>query len=303
MRNVGITGNGAANRITMPGQPLVIRLKLKSTISVPSGLTYLGYYDGNGVAHGIYGNALKAEPNAWQYATWTLPAGTAYPVTVSSFQGINTSVAEQKAGTFTYNQWEDDVAPPVTIPPEGAPMPEPLISDTGSLPSGGSDFHFATISDIQFTAENPALAEVARTAIRRIRQTDPDMIVLNGDVTDRGLPQDMTLAREVLEEAGCEIVPPTETKPADYTPAPGAAKVPCYYVPGNHESYGLGNVQETLANFEAQFGTPYRHFVHKGTEFVLLASALGTLRGTAWQQLPMFREALAEAKSDPRSTT
>jgi hypothetical protein len=300
MRNVGITANGAANRITMPGQPLVIRLKLKSTISVPAGLTYLGYYDGNGVAKGIYGNALKAEPNEWQYATWTLPAGTAYPVTVSTFQGINTAVAEQKAGTFTYNQWEDDVAPSVTIPPEGAPMPEPLISDTGSLPSGGSDFHFATISDIQFTAENPALAEVARTAIRRIRQTDPDLIVLNGDVTDRGLPQDMVLAREVLEEAGCEIVPPTETKSADYTPAPGAEKVPCYYVPGNHESYGLLNVQETLANFEAQFGTPYRHFVHKGTEFILLASSLGTLRGTAWQQLPMFREALAEAKEDPQ---
>ncbi len=299
MRNVGITGNGAANRITMPGQPLVIRLKLKSTISVPSGLTYLGYYDGNGVAKGIYGTALKAEPNAWQYATFVLPAGTAYPVTVSTFQGINTNVAEEAAGTFTYNQWEEDVAPPVTIPPEGAPLPEPLISDTGNLPEGGSDFKFATISDIQFTAENPALAEVARTAIRRIRQTDPDLIVLNGDVTDRGLPQDLTLAREVLEEAGCEIVPPTEVKPADYTPAPGAEKVPCYYVPGNHESYGLGNVQETLANFEAQFGTPYRHFVHKGTEFVLLASSLGTLRGTAWQQLPMFREALAEAKEDP----
>jgi hypothetical protein len=300
LRNVGITGNGAANRIKMPGQPLVIRLKLKSTITVPSGLTYLGYYDGNGVAKGIYGTALKAEPNVWQYASFILPAGTAYPVTVSTFQGINTSVAEEAAGTFTYNQWEEDVAPPVTIPPETAPMPEPLISDTGNLPEGGSDFKFATISDIQFTAENPALAEVARTAIRRIRQTDPDMIVLNGDVTDRGLPQDMVLAREVLEEAGCEIVPPTEVKPADYTPAPGAEKVPCYYVPGNHESYGLGNVQETLANFEAQFGTPYRHFVHKGTEFVLLASSLGTLRGTAWQQLPMFREALAEAKEDPQ---
>jgi hypothetical protein len=299
MRNVGITANGAANRITFPGQPLIVRLKLKSTISVPSGLTYLGYYDGNGVAHGIYGNALQAKPNEWQYATWALPAGTAYPITVSSFQGINTSVAEQKAGTFTINQWEADVAPPVTIPPEGAPMPEPLISDTGDLPEGGADFKFATLADVQFTSESPALAEVAKTAIRRIRQTDPDLIVLDGDITDRGLPSDLSLAREVLEEAGCEIVPPTETKPADYTPAPGAAKVPCYYVPGNHESYGVGNVQETLAHFEEQFGTPYRYFDHKGTRFILLASSLGTLRGSAWQQLPMFEEALETAKNDP----
>jgi ABC-type phosphate transport system substrate-binding protein len=103
----------------------------------------------------------------------------------------------------------------------------------------------------------------------------------------------------VLEEAGCEIVPPTETKPADYTPAPGAEKVPCYYVPGNHESYGVNNVQETLANFEAQFGTPYRYFDHKGTRFILLASSLGTLRGSAWEQMPMFKQALESAVEGP----
>jgi 3',5'-cyclic AMP phosphodiesterase CpdA len=302
MRNFGITANGTANRITLPGQPLRLRLKMKSSVPVPKangGYAYLGYYDGDGNAFGPIESELKAS-DEWQYVEWKIPANTVYPITISSFQGINTTLTEQRAGTFILNQFEEDVAPTVTIPPVPAPTPEPLISDTGSLPEGGSDFQFGTISDIQFTAENPALAEVAKTAIRRIRQTDPDLIVLNGDVTDRGLPADLSLAREVLEEAGCEIVPPTEVKPADYTPAPGAEKVPCYYVPGNHESYGVNNVQETLAHFEEQFGTPYRHFVHKGTEFILLASSLGTLRGTAWQQLPMFREALAEAKEDPQ---
>ena len=64
----------------------------------PRGLTYLGFYDGNGVAKGIYGNALEANASKWQYAEFALPANTVYPITISSFQGINTSVALQKAG-------------------------------------------------------------------------------------------------------------------------------------------------------------------------------------------------------------
>jgi hypothetical protein len=297
MRNIGVTVKSSANRVQIPGQPLRIRMKLKS--SVAQALTYISFLEGDGDSNYSYGTPVVASPE-WQTITWTLPANTSFPISIGSFQVINTAVAAQAAGEMVLASFEADVPPSVELAEEGPPMPEPLISDTGSLPEGGNDFKFATISDIQFTAEEPRLAEVARTAIRRIRQTDPDLIVLNGDVTDRGLPQDLSLAREVLEESGCEIVAPNEPKPADYTPAPGAEKVPCYYVPGNHESYGVNLVQEpNLAHFEAEFGTPYRHFVHKGTEFVLLASSLGTLRGTAWQQLPMFVEALKEAKEDP----
>ncbi|HEY0276911.1 MAG TPA: phosphodiester glycosidase family protein [Solirubrobacterales bacterium] len=297
MRNIGVSLAAGNGRIAMPGQPLRIKLKVKS--SVAQALTYISFVEGNGHSNYSYGTPMIASPE-WQTVTWTLPATTSFPISIGSFQAINTSVAAQAAGTMVLGQFEADVPPSVQLPEEGPPQADPLISDTGSLPEGGSDFKFATISDIQFTAENPALAEVARTAIRRIRQTDPDLIVLNGDVTDRGLPQDLSLAREVLEESGCEIVAPNEPKEENYTPAPGAEKVPCYYVPGNHESYGVNLVQEpNLAHFEEQFGTPYRYFDHKGTRFILLASSLGTLRGTDWKQLPMFREALETAKSDP----
>src|SRR5262249_32112099 len=44
---------------------------------------------------------------------------------------------------------------------------------------------------------------------------------------------------------------------------------------------------------------PYRTFDHKGTRFILLASSLGTLRGSAWDQLPMMQQALADAQQDP----
>jgi hypothetical protein len=48
----------------------------------------------------------------------------------------------------------------------------------------------------------------------------------------------------------------------------------------------------------AEFGRPYRTLDHKGTRFVLLNSALGSLRGSGFDQLPMLQEALADARED-----
>jgi exopolysaccharide biosynthesis protein len=297
MRNVGITAASAAQRIQVPGQPLRIRIRIKSSIDVPSGLTYIGYYDGNGKSNGLYGTGLTASPD-YQYATFTLPANTVFPISISSFQGINTNVAQQKAGTFVLDRVEADVPTTIGLPAQPPLQPDPLISDNGSLPSGGKDWTFGTLSDVQFTADNPGLAQVATAAIKRIRKTNPDFIILNGDITDRGLPRDLALARQVLTDAGCDLIPVGQEPPANSTPNPKGASIPCYYVPGNHESYGLNNVQLDLTNFTKEFGQPYRTFDHKGTRFILLASSLGTLHGTNWDQLPMMQKALADAEKD-----
>lgn len=299
MRNVGITATSAANRIQVPGQPLRIRIRIKSSIAVPSGLTYIGYYDGNGKGNGLYGTGLTASPD-WQYATFTLPANTVFPIAISSFQGINTSVAAQKAGTFILNRVEADVPTSIDLPAQPDLVPDPLISPDGTLPSGHGTWQFATLSDIQFTADNPNLAQVATAALARIEKTHPDLVVLNGDVTDRGLPQDLALARQVLTNAGCDLIPVGQEPAPNSTPDPSSGTVPCYYVPGNHESYGLNNVQlPDLTNFTNEFGQPYRTFDHKGTRFILLASSLGSLHATNWDQLPMLQQALDSAKNDP----
>jgi 3',5'-cyclic AMP phosphodiesterase CpdA/exopolysaccharide biosynthesis protein len=298
MRNVGISASSASQRVPVPGQPLRVRLRLKSSISVPSGLTYINYVDANGKSNGIYGTGLTASSD-WQYATWTLPANTAFPIAIQSFQGINTSVAQQKAGTFILDRFEADVPTSIDLPAPPDPQPDPLVSDDGSLPGGPGTWQFATLSDVQFTADNPALSQVATAAIERIRAQRPDLIVLNGDITDRGLPQDLALARQVLTDAGCDLIPVGQEPPEYSTPDPKAGSVPCYYVPGNHESYGLNNVQSDLTNFINEFGQPYRTFDHKGTRFILLASSLGSLHGTAWDQLPMMQKALADAEKDP----
>jgi exopolysaccharide biosynthesis protein len=297
MRNVGIGAVSAAQRVAVPGQPLRLRVRMKSSISVPNGLTYLLYYDATGKSTGIYGTGLNASDD-WQNATFTLPANTAFPITINTFQGINTSIAQQKPGTFVLDRIEADIPTSIDLPARPDLRPDPLISDDGSLPSGRDTWKFATLSDVQFTADSPALSQVATTAIRRIRQTRPDLLVLNGDITDRGLPQDLALARKVLTDAGCDLIPVGQEPGENSTPDPKTGTIPCYYVPGNHESYGLNNTQSDLTNFTNEFGRPYRTFDHKGTRFILLASSLGTLRGSAWDQLPMMRQALADAKND-----
>ncbi|MEU6324917.1 phosphodiester glycosidase family protein [Streptomyces sp. NPDC047009] len=297
MRNVGITVKAASGRIQVPGQPLRLRMRLKSSISVPNGLTYISYVDADGKSNGVYGTGLTASDN-WQNASFTLPANTKFPIAISGFQGINTSVAQQKTGTFILDRVEADVPTSIDLPAQPDLQPDPLVSDDGSLLQGHDTWKFATLSDVQFTADNPALTQVATTAIQRIRKTNPDLIVLNGDVTDRGLPQDLSLARKVLTDAGCDLIPVGQEPAENSTPDPQAGSVPCYYVPGNHESYGLDNVQQDLTNFTKEFGQPYRTFDHKGTRFILLASSVGTLRGTAWDQLPMLQKALADAKND-----
>ncbi len=136
-----------------------------------------------------------------------MPANTAFPISISGFQGINTSVPEQKAGTFVLDRIEADVPTSIDLPAQPDLRPDPLISDDGSLPEGPGTWQFATLSDVQFTADNPALTQVATAAVKRIRTTEPDLIVLNGDITDRGLPQDLALARQVLTDAGCDLIP------------------------------------------------------------------------------------------------
>ncbi|MEV4299734.1 phosphodiester glycosidase family protein [Microbispora rosea] len=298
MRNVGIAAVSASQRVQVPGQPLRLRMRIKSSINVPSGLTYMGYFDAAGKSGGVYGTGLTASGD-WQYATWTLPANTAFPISISSFQGINTNVAQQKPGTFILDRIEADVPTSIDLPARAGLQADPIVSSDGSLSAGGGTWQFATLSDVQFTADNPALTQVATAAIKRIRATKPDLIVLNGDITDRGLPQDLALARQVLTDAGCDLIPAGQEPAKDSTPDPAADSVPCYYVPGNHESYGLNNVQSDLTNFTDQFGRPYRTFDHKGTRFILLASSLGSLRGTTWDQLPMMQKALADAEKDP----
>jgi len=296
-RNKGITAASDPNRwVEIPGQPLRVRVKIKSDVYIPSGLTYAGFWDAAGNSLGIYGTGLQPSED-WQYVTFQIPSTAVYPIRFNSFQGINTAADQQVPGRFVFGGLEADVPSEIELPAQEPLRPDALVSPDGS-PVEGADWSFATLSDVQFTADAPDLTKVAVAALARIRAQKPDLVVLNGDIVDRGLPQDIALARQTLEAGGCDLVPVGQEPAPDSTPDPASGKVPCYYVPGNHESYGAGNTQATLDPWEAEFGQPFRTFDHKGTRFILLNSALGSLRGSDWDQLPMLTQALESAATD-----
>ena len=284
-RNMGITWRTAATRPAAPGAPLRIRLRLWSQNALEySNITYV---DAGGTSRSPLGSPIRP---GWNTYEWTLPAGVRFPIRVSAFQVIETNVSRQADGAVIFDKLEVDNAVEVPSPPLEPLRQDPMFSADGTT-NGKDDWSFATLSDIQFTAASPELAKTGIAALNRIRKTNAELVVLNGDITDLGAPADLDLARETLETGGCDLIQ------AGGTPDDDPDTIPCYYVPGNHESYTAAG-QGTLDNWVAEFGQPYRTFDHKGTRFILLNSTLGTLRTSSLAQLPMLDEALRDAATD-----
>jgi hypothetical protein len=270
-------------QITLPGQPL------------RAGVWVKGDGQGQWVTISLRDAANKtidlrpgyATGTGWQKFSADLPtSGVQYPVRVDDVRLIETAATKLYKGSFLLDDLEIDVPSAIDAPAAAPLQADRLISPDGKLSGAWS---FAALSDVQFTAAQPELTKVAIAALKRIRATRPDFVVLNGDIVDTGYPEDVALAKATLQAGGCDLVKAGEQ------PDPGPDQVPCYYVPGNHESYGTDN----LDAWKAQFGTPYRTFDHAGVRFVLLNSTRGTLRGSDWAQLPMLQDALDTAASDP----
>jgi hypothetical protein len=290
-RNMGVTKSPSDTRIPVPGQPLRVNWRVWSDGATEySNMTWI---DAEGASKAQLIGGVK---EGWNDVFWTLPSDTKFPIKLSQFQVIETNTARQRDGAIVLDRIDIDSAPEVELPPEEPLRADSLISPDGRT-NGKDDWTFATLADIQFTAASPELAKVGIAALKRIRREKPDLIVLNGDITDLGAPADLDLARETLEAGGCEIIPAGDELPEDHTPTPNGATVPCYYVPGNHEAYTASG-QGTLDAWKAEFGEAYRTFDHKGTRFILLNSALGSLRGSDFAQLAVFEQALESARAD-----
>jgi hypothetical protein len=290
-RNMGVTKTPVETRIPLPGQPLRVRWRVWSDGATEYANMF--WVDAEGVSKSQLIGGVKA---GWNDVVWTLPSDTKFPIKISQFQVIETNTARQRDGAIVLDRIEIDSAPDVELPAQEPLRPDPLISADGRT-NGEEDWSFATLSDIQFTAADPTLAKVGIAALKRIRRQKPDLVVLNGDITDLGAPADLDLARETLEAGGCDLIPAGQELPEDHTPAQNGPTVPCYYVPGNHEAYAVSG-QGTLDAWKAEFGAAYRTFDHKGTRFILLNSALGSLRGSDFAQLGMLESALDSARED-----
>ncbi|HZM76023.1 MAG TPA: phosphodiester glycosidase family protein [Candidatus Limnocylindrales bacterium] len=256
--------------IDVPGQPQAFTMWIHGNGKAewPS----LHLVDANGAAQVLRGPNVTW--NGWQQITFNVPQGIAYPVKIRRFYAPEIRAAAQYQSELIIDEIVAKVPPSVNLPVEPNLTDKIVVAD-GNV--DGAPWRFAVMSDSQFVAANPDsdLVRSARRTLREIKAQRPDFLVINGDFVDTAFPADFALAKRILdEELGGEL--------------------PYYYVPGNHEIMGA-----PIANFRAVFGDTQRTFDHKGTRFVTLNSADGTLRGGGFDQIARLRQALDGAATDP----
>jgi hypothetical protein len=255
---------------TLPGQPQ----KLGAWIYGDGKGAWLraNAYDGAGGSAQTLNLAATVDWTGWKYVEADIPAGLTMPLRFWRIYVVETVPTRQYSGRIVIDDLTVRGAPPVTVAPP-AKVIDPMVVTDGSA-TGGGRWKFAVMSDAQFTADDPNsdFVKQARRTIREALAQNPDFLVINGDFVDRGFAQDIALAKKIIDE---EV----------------AGRVPVHYVPGNHESYGPGDLSE----WTKVFGAPTSTFDHKGTRFILRDSSLGSLRAGGFAQILDLRQQLDDA--------
>ncbi len=219
--------------------------------------------------------SLSVDWTGWRHVEATLPDGLPDGQRLTRFYAVENVPAQQYEGRLVFDDLTVSVAPSVAVPADPAPHDPALVTD-GTV--GEDGLRVAVVSDAQFTADNPdgPLVRQARRSLREALAAEPDVVLINGDLVDRGTEADFDLARSILDE---EL----------------NGTVPWYYVPGNHEADGGNGITE----FTAEFGETHRVVDMRGVRLVLLDTSRGSLRAGGFDQVRMLREALDEAEGDP----
>ncbi|SBT46752.1 phosphodiester glycosidase family protein [Micromonospora auratinigra] len=210
----------------------------------------------------------------WKYVEFAVPPGVQYPVRVRRFYVAETDPAKQYRSEIVIDDLVARVPPTVAAPAEENRTDRVVLRD-GTV--DGAPWRFAVMSDAQFVAADPDsdLVAQARRTLREIKAAKPDLLVIDGDFVDTAYPADFALAKRILdEELGGEL--------------------PYWYVPGNHEIMGA-----PIGNFRSVFGDTSRVADHRGTRFVTLSTATGSLRGGGFDQVELLRRTLDAAATDP----
>jgi len=228
-------------------------------------------YDAAGGSAQTLNLAAAVDWTGWKYVEADIPPGLTMPLRFWRIYVVETVPTRQYSGRIIVDDLTLRSAPPVTVTPP-AKVVDPMVVTDGAV--GGNRWKFAVLSDAQFTADDPESEYVqqARRTIREALAQQPEFLVINGDFVDRGFANDIALAKKIIDE---EV----------------AGKVPVHYVPGNHESYGPGDLSE----WTKVFGPPTSTFDHKGTRFVLRDSSLGSLRAGGFDQILDLRKQLDDA--------
>lgn len=270
------TGTRTANvhpiePIELPGQPQAISVWVKGSGKGEwMSFTTRG---SDGRYHYLYGPNVTW--TGWRKVEIPLPEGVSYPLELRTIGAIETNRQDQYTGELVY----DDLAVKVSQTVEVPVVPQtkdPLVLQNSDIEK--DRWKFAVLADSQFVrkAPNSQQVKIARESLRQIIKEDPEFLIVGGDLVDTAYPEDFQLAKQILEE---EV----------------GDKFPIYYVPGNHEIMGTGN----LDNFKNEFKSNRYSFVHKGTQFILLDTSTGSLRTSDFKQLVEMKQTLEDAAENP----
>ncbi|MGY4769020.1 phosphodiester glycosidase family protein [Kribbella sp. CWNU-51] len=258
---------------TLPGQPQ----KLGAWVYGDGKGAWLraNAYDAAGGTAQTLNLAAAVDWTGWKYVEADIPPGLTMPLRFWRIYVVETVPTRQYSGRIIIDDLTVRSAPPVTMEPP-AKVIDPMVVTDGTA-TGGGRWRFAVMSDAQFTSDDPNSDYVkqARRTIREALAQNPDFLVINGDFVDRAFGPDIALAKQIIDE---EV----------------AGKVPVHYVPGNHETYGPGDLSE----WTKVFGSPTSTFDHKGTRFILRDSSLGSLRAGGFDQILDLRKQLDDAATN-----
>jgi hypothetical protein len=260
-------------QLTLPGQPQ----KLGAWVYGDGKGAWLraNAYTAAGGSPQTLNIAASVDWTGWKYVEADIPPGLAMPLRFWRIYVVETVPTRQYSGRIVVDDLTLRGAPPVDMAPP-AKVIDPMVVSDGTVTTDGR-WRFAVMSDAQFTADDPNsdFVKQARRTIREALAQNPDFLVINGDFVDRAFANDIALAKQIIDE---EV----------------AGKVPVHYVPGNHESYGPGDLSE----WTKVFGPPTSTFDHKGTRFILRDSSLGSLRAGGFAQILDLRAQLDDAKAN-----
>lgn len=259
--------------IELPGQPLAVSMWVNPEAGRGE-WPRLQVYDATGALVPAFSGPFLTQPG-WQKIEFPVPAGLQHPLKFRWFYPAEIKPEASYTNALVIDDLAVKLPATIDVPADPAYERDFVIRDGAAA---GEPWRFAVMSDAQFVARNPdsELVRNARRTLREIKAAAPDFLVINGDFVDEAAPADIALAKQILDE---EL---------------GGA-LPYYYVPGNHEIMGPGN----LDNFRAVFGPTNQVVDHKGTRLVMLDSSRGTLRDGGFDQVLKLRQALDEAAGDP----
>ncbi len=259
--------------IELPGQPLAVSMWVNPEAGRGE-WARMQVYDGTGALVPAFSGPYLTGAG-WQKIEFPVPAGLQHPLKFRWFYPAEIKPDASYTNAIVIDDLAVKLPAEIDVPADPAYRRDFVIRDGAAA---DEQWRFAVMSDAQFVARNPDsdLVRNARRTLREIKAAAPDFLVINGDFVDEAAPADIALAKQILDE---EL----------------GGTLPYYYVPGNHEIMGPGN----LDNFRAVFGDTHRVVDHRGTRLVMLDSSKGTLRGGGFDQVLMLRRALDEAAGDP----